>query len=154
MIHPQWKTTASPEGDAASPAGDAVSPTGDLLASPNFGICDTTPLEMTILFDGEDLTSDIFRTKRKGEMIMFIAVIILIFSSLRPVYRCLKSCDITKDKNNFLFCKSDKRKLYLLLITSNIFNSKTNRRIMIEHLSNIHSAIFFLLKVSLSESFY
>ncbi len=42
MIHPQWKTTASPEGDAASPAGDAVSPTRDLLASPNFGICDTT----------------------------------------------------------------------------------------------------------------
>ncbi len=34
--------TAYPEGDAASPAGDAVSPTGDLLASPNFGICDTT----------------------------------------------------------------------------------------------------------------
>ncbi len=34
---------ASPEGDAASPAGDAVSPTGDLLASQNFGICDTTP---------------------------------------------------------------------------------------------------------------
>jgi len=34
--------TASPEGYAASPAGDAVSPTGDLLASPNFGICDTT----------------------------------------------------------------------------------------------------------------
>jgi hypothetical protein len=29
-------------GDAAFPAGDAVSPTGDLLASPNFGICDTT----------------------------------------------------------------------------------------------------------------
>ncbi len=25
-----------------SPAGDAVSPAGDLLASPNFGICDTT----------------------------------------------------------------------------------------------------------------
>jgi len=30
-------------GDATtSPAGDAVSPEGDLLASPNFGICDTT----------------------------------------------------------------------------------------------------------------
>ncbi len=43
MIHLQWETTASPEGGAASPAGDAVSPTGDLLASPNFGICDTTP---------------------------------------------------------------------------------------------------------------
>jgi hypothetical protein len=42
MIHLQWETTASPEGDAASPAGDAVSPAGDLLASPNFGICDTT----------------------------------------------------------------------------------------------------------------
>jgi hypothetical protein len=42
MIHLQWKTTTSPEGDAVSPAGDAVSPAGDLLASPNFGICDTT----------------------------------------------------------------------------------------------------------------
>jgi len=31
----------SPERDAASPAGDAVSPEGDLLASPNFGICDS-----------------------------------------------------------------------------------------------------------------
>jgi hypothetical protein len=39
MIHLQWETTASPERDAA---GDAVSPEGDLLASPNFGICDTT----------------------------------------------------------------------------------------------------------------
>jgi len=30
-------------GDSTiSPAGDAVSPTEDLLASPNFGICDTT----------------------------------------------------------------------------------------------------------------
>jgi hypothetical protein len=35
MIHLLWETTASP-------AGDAVSPEGDLLASPNFGICDTT----------------------------------------------------------------------------------------------------------------
>jgi hypothetical protein len=35
MIHLQWETTASPEGDA-------VSPERDLLASPNFGICDTT----------------------------------------------------------------------------------------------------------------
>jgi hypothetical protein len=26
-----------------SPTGDAVSPSGDLLASPDFGICDTTP---------------------------------------------------------------------------------------------------------------
>jgi hypothetical protein len=43
MIHLQWEITASPERDAASPAGDAVSPEGDLLASPNFGICDTTP---------------------------------------------------------------------------------------------------------------
>jgi len=47
MIHLQWETTASPEGDAASPAGDAVSPTGDLLASPNFGICDTTPIPLS-----------------------------------------------------------------------------------------------------------
>jgi len=31
MIHPQWETTLSPEGDAASSAEDAVSPTGDLL---------------------------------------------------------------------------------------------------------------------------
>jgi hypothetical protein len=37
MIHLQWETTASPEGDAASPAGD-------LLASPDFGICDTTQI--------------------------------------------------------------------------------------------------------------
>jgi len=43
--------TISPAGDAASPAGDvdisagdAVSPTADLLSSPNFGICDTTPI--------------------------------------------------------------------------------------------------------------
>jgi len=42
MIHLQWETTVSPEGDAASPAGDAISLTGDLHASPNFGICDTT----------------------------------------------------------------------------------------------------------------
>jgi hypothetical protein len=42
MMNLQWETTASPERDAASPAGDAVSPEGDLLASPNFGICDTT----------------------------------------------------------------------------------------------------------------
>jgi hypothetical protein len=41
MIHLGWETTASLERDAASPAGDAVSPEGDLLASPNFGICDT-----------------------------------------------------------------------------------------------------------------
>jgi len=40
--HLQWETTASPDRDAVSPAGDAVSPVGDLLASPNFGICDTT----------------------------------------------------------------------------------------------------------------
>jgi len=39
MIHLQWETTAAPERDAA---GDAVSPEGDLLASPNYGICDTT----------------------------------------------------------------------------------------------------------------
>jgi len=31
----------SPKRDAASPAGDAVPPEGDLLASPNFGICDS-----------------------------------------------------------------------------------------------------------------
>jgi hypothetical protein len=45
MIHLQWETSASPEGDAASPAGDAISPTEDLLASPNFGICDTTQID-------------------------------------------------------------------------------------------------------------
>ncbi len=33
--HLRWETTASPERDAASPEGD-------LLASSNFGICDTT----------------------------------------------------------------------------------------------------------------
>jgi hypothetical protein len=42
MIHLQWETTVSLERDAVSPAGDAVSPEGDSLASPNFGICDTT----------------------------------------------------------------------------------------------------------------
>jgi hypothetical protein len=42
MIHLQWETTASPERDATFPAEDAVSPEGDLLASLNFGICDTT----------------------------------------------------------------------------------------------------------------
>jgi hypothetical protein len=42
MIHLQWGTTASPDGDAVSPAEDAVSPAGDLLASPNSGTCDTT----------------------------------------------------------------------------------------------------------------
>ncbi len=30
------------KGDTVSPAGDVASPVGDLLASPNFGICDTT----------------------------------------------------------------------------------------------------------------
>ncbi len=50
MIHLQWKTTASPEGDAASPAEDPVSPAGDLLASPNFGICDTTQHLYNVLF--------------------------------------------------------------------------------------------------------
>jgi hypothetical protein len=40
MIHLQWETTASPERDAASPEGG-------LLASPNFGICDTTPTDCT-----------------------------------------------------------------------------------------------------------
>ncbi len=49
MIHLQWETTASPEGDAASPTGDAVSPTGDLLASPNFGICGTTLIKYRML---------------------------------------------------------------------------------------------------------
>jgi len=48
MIYLQWEMTASLEGDAASPAGDAVSPAGDLLASPNFGICDTTLLHIKI----------------------------------------------------------------------------------------------------------
>jgi len=38
-------TTASPKRDAASLVGDAVSPAGDLLASPNFGICDTTRIK-------------------------------------------------------------------------------------------------------------
>jgi hypothetical protein len=38
MIHLQWETTASPEGDVASPVRDA--------ASPNFGICDTTPISV------------------------------------------------------------------------------------------------------------
>ncbi len=46
MIHLRWETTASPERDSASPARDAVSPEGDLLASPNFGICDTTQVNI------------------------------------------------------------------------------------------------------------
>jgi hypothetical protein len=50
MIRLQWETTASPERDAASPAGDAVSPEGDSLASPNFGICDTTLLKGQFIF--------------------------------------------------------------------------------------------------------
>ncbi len=37
MIHLQWETTASPEGD--------------LLASPNFGICDTTQKFHIISYD-------------------------------------------------------------------------------------------------------
>jgi hypothetical protein len=42
--------TTSPTGDAASPTGDVdvsaggcATPERDLLASPNFGICDTVP---------------------------------------------------------------------------------------------------------------
>jgi hypothetical protein len=42
MVHLQWERIASSERDAASPAGDMVSSEGDLLASSNFGICDTT----------------------------------------------------------------------------------------------------------------
>jgi hypothetical protein len=34
--------TTSLAGDAASPTGDVDVSAGDLLASPNFGICDTT----------------------------------------------------------------------------------------------------------------
>ncbi len=50
MIHLQWETIASPERDAVSPAGYAVSPEGYLLASPNFGICDTTHL-MILMYE-------------------------------------------------------------------------------------------------------
>jgi hypothetical protein len=46
MIYLQWETTTSLERDAASPEGYAVSPEGDLLASPNFGICDTTQVNI------------------------------------------------------------------------------------------------------------
>jgi hypothetical protein len=42
MIHLQWETTASPPKDA-------VSPVGDFLASPKFGICDTTPFSNEIM---------------------------------------------------------------------------------------------------------
>ncbi len=49
MIHLLWETNTSPERDAASPVGDAVSPEGDLLASPNFGICDTTPFYLKLI---------------------------------------------------------------------------------------------------------
>jgi hypothetical protein len=47
--HFQWETTTSQERDAASPTGDAVYPEGDLLASPNFGICDTTHITTVFL---------------------------------------------------------------------------------------------------------
>ncbi len=50
MIHLQWERTASPEGDAVPPVGDAVSPVGDLLASPNFGICDTAQNSLSQAF--------------------------------------------------------------------------------------------------------
>jgi hypothetical protein len=36
MIHLQWETIASLEGEATSPVGDVISPAGDWLASPNF----------------------------------------------------------------------------------------------------------------------
>jgi hypothetical protein len=51
MIHLQWETTVSPEGDSVSPAGDAVSPMGDLLPSPNFGICDTTQITSWYMYN-------------------------------------------------------------------------------------------------------
>jgi hypothetical protein len=54
MIHLQWETTTSPERDAASPAGDAVSSEGDFLASPNFGIFDTTLLYAFLFYNMED----------------------------------------------------------------------------------------------------
>jgi hypothetical protein len=61
MIHLQWETSTSPEGDAMSPAGDAVSHAGDLLASPNFGICDTTP-RSSILYKSS-LVNTVTQTK-------------------------------------------------------------------------------------------
>jgi hypothetical protein len=54
MIHLQWETTASQERDTASLTGDAVYSEGDLLASPNFGICDTThKTKVFILIDAQ-----------------------------------------------------------------------------------------------------
>jgi hypothetical protein len=41
--HLLQKITKSLEEDYASPVGDTTSPAGDEGASPNFGICDTTP---------------------------------------------------------------------------------------------------------------
>jgi hypothetical protein len=60
MTHLQWETTASPEEDAASPVRDAVSPTGDLLASPNFGICDTTQQRYSYILGVSSLQNVIF----------------------------------------------------------------------------------------------
>jgi hypothetical protein len=54
---PQFGDAASPEEDAASPAGDAVCPAGDLLASPNFGIRDTTLQNLKIAFYSAQLVS-------------------------------------------------------------------------------------------------
>ncbi len=48
-----------------SPAGDAVIPAEDLLASPNFGICDTT-LIITFLED----VSHYFLEVRKAKIIL------------------------------------------------------------------------------------
>jgi hypothetical protein len=61
MIHLLWETTASPERDAASPAGDAVSAERDSLASPNFGICDTT---LRLKTDAEENEAIIFRSSK------------------------------------------------------------------------------------------
>jgi hypothetical protein len=56
MIHLQWETTASPEGDA-------VSPTGDLLASPNFGICDTAHLRSDLQIQIEITSLKVLRVR-------------------------------------------------------------------------------------------
>jgi hypothetical protein len=58
MIHLQWETTASPERDVMSPAGD-------LLASPNFGICDTTH---QILKSLNNIVIDSFYQSKKNSL--------------------------------------------------------------------------------------
>jgi len=60
----------SPERDAVSPAGYAVSPEGYLLASPNFGICDTTPFVRCWMVRKRS-----YRTTTKSHKLTFFATL-------------------------------------------------------------------------------